>query len=344
MMRFVPASAQHVGSRSEQQDAFGFSDQHDSAFVAHAGFLAVLADGMGGMSHGRAAGLTGVQAFIDAYAAKSENESIVDALDRAVRHANSAVYALSHELGEPGQIGSTLVACAVHHDQLCWVSVGDSAIFLYRNGELARLTTGHTYSVELDRAVAAGAISSEQALYDPQREALTSYLGIENLAEIELPAQPVQLFLGDRILLASDGLFKSISDEEIKTCLSPGMHGAMDRLIELALSKNRSYQDNITVLGIEVMSEEAPVESTGSITQSELLQVTSEESAATVPSAPLLPDPVFMPPAWSPEPGAPTSSLAAPSRRWIWIPVLLLLVLAIVATLLILRIAAARPN
>ena len=53
-MRFLAANAQHIGARHSQQDSFGFADPDDQEFIAHAGFLAIVCDGMGGMEYGDA--------------------------------------------------------------------------------------------------------------------------------------------------------------------------------------------------------------------------------------------------------------------------------------------------
>src|SRR5437016_4842993 len=96
-MKLRVGNAQHIGKRSEQQDAFGFSDPKDSRFRKHAGFLGVVADGMGGTANGRAAGRAAVRAFLQAYQAKTPKESIVAALDRSLQEAHRAVLAVGRD-------------------------------------------------------------------------------------------------------------------------------------------------------------------------------------------------------------------------------------------------------
>jgi len=83
-MAFSAGNAQHIGSRSQQQDAFGFSDPAEQEFVAHAGFLGIVADGVGGLTHGSEASQSAVRAFLQAYRLKSPEESIVSALSRCL--------------------------------------------------------------------------------------------------------------------------------------------------------------------------------------------------------------------------------------------------------------------
>ena len=253
-MRYLPGNAQDVGSRADQQDSFGFSDPNDGAFVAHGGFLAVLADGMGGLQHGQAASSAAVKTMLDAYRAKTAQESIPQALDRALRQANDAVLALAEHAGAAGHagaessVGATLVAAVLHESALHWISVGDSGLFLFRDGALSLLTSAHIYANELDASAASGKISPEEARNDPQRQSLTSYLGLPVLREIDRSLRPLPLQARDRVVLACDGLFKTLTLEEIASELAADPQPACEALVRETLAKRLQHQDNITVL------------------------------------------------------------------------------------------------
>ena len=90
-MNYSFGNAQHIGARSSQQDAFGFSNPFEAEFVAHAGLLAVLADGMGGLAHGDLASRAALAAFLAAYRAKTPAESVRDALKRSLAAAKHSV-------------------------------------------------------------------------------------------------------------------------------------------------------------------------------------------------------------------------------------------------------------
>jgi protein phosphatase len=150
-MKFVAGNAQHIGARPEQQDAFGFSDPGNREFVAHAGFLGVVADGMGGLAHGSAASQTAVLAFLQAYGRKKARESIPDALMRCLREANGAVLRVAEKISPRDELGTTLVAAVLHESCLYWVSCGDSRIYLARGKFLTRLTSDHTLARELNQ-------------------------------------------------------------------------------------------------------------------------------------------------------------------------------------------------
>ena len=134
-MRFAAGNAQHIGSRPQQQDAFGFSDPSDARFVTHGGFLGIVADGVGGLTHGLEASQSAVRAFLQAYQQKSESESIPEALRRSLREANAAVLRVASEPSGEGA-GTTLAAAVLHETALYWIAAGDSRIYLLHEGRL----------------------------------------------------------------------------------------------------------------------------------------------------------------------------------------------------------------
>jgi len=267
-MRFLPGNAQHIGARRSQQDSFGFSDPADTGFVQHGGFLAVVCDGMGGMEHGDLAGRTAVRAFLESYARKMAHETVPAALERSAREANARVVALAHSLGRAEGVGTTLVAATVldagpGQARLYWVSVGDSGLFHVSGGQIRMVNRPHVYANHLDLAVARGTLSAEIAMMHPERESLTSYIGGELLEEIDLTVDPLLIGEGDTILLASDGMFKTLSAAEITACLSGDPQEWPDTLVNQTLARRREGQDNVTVLSVTVEAEPIQAASSG---------------------------------------------------------------------------------
>jgi serine/threonine protein phosphatase PrpC len=95
IMKLHPGNAQWIGRRAEQQDAFGFAGFDQAYFLAHAGVLAVLADGMGGMSNGREASRSAVQCMLASYREKRPDESIPDVLMRGLTAADALIAAVN---------------------------------------------------------------------------------------------------------------------------------------------------------------------------------------------------------------------------------------------------------
>ncbi len=254
-MKLLPGNAQHIGARESQQDAFGFSDPEDAALVAHGGLVAVVADGMGGMAHGREASHVATRAFLKAYAAKTPAEPIPQALKRSLYEANHAVTELAQGANLLGEIGTTLVAVAFHDGAYHLISVGDSAAYLLRRGRLYQLTSSHTHGEDLDLDAAKGHISEEEAAGDPERHALTSFLGIEKLIDVDASKEPRPLEPGDRLLVCSDGLSKVLGEKEIAASFLVDPQETAEQLVNQVLQLRRPDQDNVTVLVVAYEDE-----------------------------------------------------------------------------------------
>ena len=254
-MKFSPGNAQHIGARSEQQDAFGFSDHSQTSFVAHGGVVAVIADGMGGLAHGSEASHTAVSAFLKAYQSKAQDEAIPDALLRSIHTANEAVAALAHAAGTKNGLGTTLAAAVMHDQSLYWISAGDSRVYFHREGHLTCLTADHTYAADLSEQVDKGEITQAAALTHPERASLTSYLGLDTLPKVERSLRPFPVQPGDCTLICSDGLYRALSEEEIAAGLQNESSQICDVLVQRALAKGIPAQDNITVLTLKCHSD-----------------------------------------------------------------------------------------
>ena len=241
-----PYNAQHIGKRSEQQDSFMYSDILNRGERQRFGAVAVIADGMGGMENGRLSGKTATEVFMEVY--KKEVDNIPDINKRmiyAAHCANEAVSAL-------GNAGSTLCAAVIKDWQLHWLSIGDSRIYLYRNKTLRRLNKEHNYEAVLNEKVLKGEISLADAVSNPDRAALTSYLGIPELKEIDICTEKFPLFCGDSVMLCTDGLYRELSDEEMAYILTNGDETVCEQLIRAALNKNDKFQDNITITLMDI--------------------------------------------------------------------------------------------
>jgi serine/threonine protein phosphatase PrpC len=257
-MSFLPGNAQHIGARSSQQDSFGFGDPEDEAFLAHGGFVAVVCDGMGGMEHGDLASRTAVRTFLDAYRRKTPEESIPEALERSVREANDRVVEMAHSLGAAESVGTTLVAAVLvaasgsDAKSMYFISVGDSGLFHVSDGQMQTVNRPHIFANILDTAVSRGTLSKEQALMHPERESLTSFIGVGVLEEIDRNVDPWPISDGDTILLASDGLFKTLTADEVLESCQGHPQTWPDALVARTLQQGYEYQDNVTVLSVTV--------------------------------------------------------------------------------------------
>ena len=143
----------------------------------------------------------------------------------------------------------------IHKDALFWVSAGDSRVYLWRSNQLTRLTEDHVLAVELSKRVKDGELTAESALVHPERESLTSYLGLDFLPKVEKSIRPFPLGDGDWALICSDGLYRALSEDEMATSLQNDPQRSCDVLIERALAKENPSQDNVTVLALKFHQE-----------------------------------------------------------------------------------------
>ena len=250
-MRVIPGNAQHIGDRDSQQDAFGFSSFGDRSFERHGGVMMVLCDGMGGLANGAAASRAAVDAVLSGYNRKQPDEDIAEALNRIIMEAHQAVCIVS---GEGGTAGTTIVVAVVWQDRLYWASLGDSRLYLCREGApAAQLTEDHNVAMLLQQRVARGQSSEKEAATAPDREALTDYLGSPNTPQPQIRREGLPLRIGDRIVACSDGLYRGLAPEAIAaTSRQADPMSAAEQMVEAVLRQKIPHQDNLTVALLEV--------------------------------------------------------------------------------------------
>lgn len=229
------------GARKSQQDCFSVSP--DELRSTH-GLLAVVADGMGGLSDGDKVSQTAVTAMMNGfYMTQGSPDQVLPVL---LGMANQAVNKL---LGHEGiyKSGSTLVAGMIRDGAFHYLSVGDSYICLLRGGELIQLNRQHVFRDELLVRGINGEGAFQDAIEHPKASGLTSFLGMGQLKYVDLPAQPVHILPGDRFLLMSDGVYNALSVQELTEAAGMAT-GAAETLKERIAAKGYSNQDNYTAV------------------------------------------------------------------------------------------------
>lgn len=232
-------------------------EKNDDSYLLASPLFAV-ADGMGGARGGDVASATAVEALRAAF----ENGIDADGLVAAVKEANRAVF---EKAGSPKLrgMGTTMTALALlpradgsTDDEMALVNVGDSRGYLLRDGELQQLTEDHNVPGELLRR---GELTAAQAAVHPQRNLITRVLGTED--EVEVDVWQLVPYAGDRFLLASDGLFGEVPDDDIAPVLrtEADPQVAAHKLVDMARAAGGS--DNITVLIVDVLDDGGRAES-----------------------------------------------------------------------------------
>jgi PPM family protein phosphatase len=283
--------------------------------------LFAVADGMGGHAGGEVASLTAIEALRAAFGDPDDPPRTADDLRSAVRWANRTVYQKSMEDSELRGMGTTMTAVAVvvseGEDRLAVANVGDSRAYVLVKGELTQLTEDHSVPEELVRA---GELTPDDVATHPQRHILTRALGIAPDVEVDL--WEILPFVGDRVLLCSDGLCRELSDDQIASALrrlvDPGE--AAKELVSRARSAGGG--DNITVVVIDVVDDNDRAATASAA-------LAGDVSLAAPPATPPGPsdgDPAAVPPPEAAQPPVAVVRAAPPRRRRVTVAVVIFVV------------------
>lgn len=238
-LRFAAVS--DVGRSRKKNDDSGFAGPH---------FL-MVADGMGGAPAGDLASALAIQAMrrLDAPAP----DDMLEALAGAVHRANDRLSEAIEEDADVDGMGTTIDAVLFDGARIGVAHLGDSRGYLWRDGELLRLTSDHTWVQSL---IDEGRISEDEAKTHSHRSLLLKVLDGRHDNDPDLTLYDVQA--GDRILLCSDGLSSFVPHDRLERALSIGSaESAAAELVTLALEGMSN--DNITVVLADVV-DEPPIE------------------------------------------------------------------------------------
>jgi protein phosphatase len=245
---FDVASALNRGQRSSQEDAiisdFPIGDRMG---------VVVLADGMGGHEAGEVASKIVVTEVFSELRLQSGNLTVQstvvpETLLSAAHSANTCLRDYIVRYPETKGMGSTLIALVRLNSSLFWISVGDSVLYLLRDGELRQLNEDHSLTPQIDFMVRQGLITEAAGRNHPDRGVLTSALQGAKIRQIDCPAKPLKLRDGDLIVAASDGL-TFLERPRIQQILSDNADADSKTLSHLLLSAIKKLdhpeQDNI---------------------------------------------------------------------------------------------------
>lgn len=208
-MSFV-SGRQSLGARERQEDSFRIIRQNEAD--PGTDLLILMADGMGGHVGGEVASRLVVEVFEKHCITLSRNPKPADRLVEALEAANSALRDRIRREPELAGMGSTLVAAMKLGNKLYWLSVGDSVLYLLRDGTLRRLNADHSVYGELMEHVREGRLTQQEADQHPKRNALRSAIIGDRIALVDCNA--IVLQQRDLFLAASDGL-ETLDDRQI---------------------------------------------------------------------------------------------------------------------------------
>ncbi len=237
--------------RSRNEDHFGINDEYN---------LCLVADGMGGHLGGDIAAKLAVDTILDffnssvdsnsknKYNFEQDKENVV----KALQTANFTVYTKGNTNQNLRDMGTTIVGTWMRDDYAVLASVGDSRIYMLRDGKFNQLTKDHSWVAEL---VSKNLLPTEEAINHPLKNIITRAIGIEKKVAIDTFEQ--KLHNGDIYLLCTDGLTDYVEDFRIQEILEENIDDlevAIQKMIELA--NFIAGADNITIAIVKVLQVE----------------------------------------------------------------------------------------
>lgn len=208
--------------------------------------LYVVADGMGGHNAGEIASKIAVEKLIKYIKKDNEEETPSKLLVNAIKYANEEVFHLASKNKNYVGMGTTITACLIVNHEMIVGNVGDSRCYITNSKGMFKVTKDHSLVQQL---VDTGAISKEEALYNPNRNVITRAIGTRFSVKVDVFS--VKLDNVEKVLLCTDGLTKEIDDDELFDILKSNndnqviCHNLIDKC------KLKGANDNISVIVFE---------------------------------------------------------------------------------------------
>lgn len=246
------SAASITGDRKYQQDSYYYQKTEN-------GVCCVICDGMGGRNGGEKASETAVEQLKKLLEQGAAQENIPEFYKKMAICMDEEIYGLTGDGGKLLGAGSTVVSAYLRKNELYWMSVGDSRIYIIRENQIVSAARPHNYQRILDESLEMNEIS--EADYQAERrkkDALTSYLGMGGIRFMEYNKSPFQLKKDDVILLCSDGLYRALTDEQIENIVEACRDNFLevsDILMEITEEYGKRPLDNCTVIAIQYLKE-----------------------------------------------------------------------------------------
>ena len=247
-MQVEYAKVSALGDRQDNQD-------RAAVVVADDAVIMMVFDGMGGHTDGARAAETALQIVQDSFMAASlpmfDPQGF---LYSVLAHAHDEVVGLGGDLAVDFRPRATCAICLIQEGGTFWAHIGDSRIYLVRDGSVLTRSRDHSH---VEVLIQEGAITEEEALDHPMRNFVECCIGGDaSVPDMSISGKKA-LLPGDVLLACSDGLWSGLSDAEMADIALPGENNLADNLKALstkALNVNSPYSDNTTGTAVRWLS------------------------------------------------------------------------------------------
>jgi protein phosphatase len=252
------ASATDDGGREGNEDALlvvPLAPVGEGESESGGGYLAIVADGMGGYQRGEVASQMAIDVVREMFEADPGADPAT-LLKQAFRRANDQIYQNGMGVSPSSMMGTTLIVAATRGKYATIANIGDSRAYLARANRLTQITKDHSFVAE---QVASGSMTEREARESPQRNILTHALGHRPKLDSKIPdIFELTLLPEDRLLLCTDGFHDVVAENDfLNILLTAEPAPATRRLIDLA--KERGTTDNVTAVVFEALPAREPV-------------------------------------------------------------------------------------
>jgi serine/threonine protein phosphatase PrpC/LysM repeat protein len=233
--------------RDSNEDSVSWMDEGEGANLAT---LLVVADGIGDAASGEVASREAIDQLQQEVSGYLAAGNILGRLRAAIERANRHVYRLAESEEAYHGMGTTLSAAVITRNKLYVAHVGDSRVYLIRDGEAMQVSSDHTWIAD---EVESGRMTIDEAAHHPARKAINRGIGISASVHADTYG-PLQLLEGDVVLLCTDGLSDLVEDDEIAQLVSA--HEPVEGLPELVrLANSRGGPDNVSIVAARLAPE-----------------------------------------------------------------------------------------
>lgn len=246
-MQYLTATVTRLGNRQQNQDRVAIFSREETV-------LMVLGDGLGG----RPGGAFAAESLLTVAKAKFEQSTLplrepAAFMQDLLQTAHNVIVDGGQKQQPPLNPGTTAVLCLVQQGYAWWTHVGDSRLYLFRNGQIIERTRDHSV---VENMRAGGQLAADESSTHPLRNVITRCLGMTANPPILTHSQKTALQENDILLLCSDGFWEPLGEQHIgKSLVHSALPDALSALADEAERINTPQSDNLSAAVLKLLAD-----------------------------------------------------------------------------------------